>query len=394
MFTAYKFRIYPDDEQKLLIEKHIGSCRFVWNHFLDFRNKRYVETGKGMSYRDMSVLLPALKEEKEWLNDVNSLSLQQELMHLDSAFHGFFKKISQYPAFKKKKTGGSFTVPQHFTVNDNHLAIPKFKNPLRLFMHRNIEGEMRSLTISKTPSGKYYASILAETGIKIPEPVKIEAGTSTGIDVGITAFLTTSDGMQIHNPKNLKKSEKKLAILQKRLSRKQKGSKNRNKAGVEVAKAQEHIANQRMDFHNKVSDAMLKAYDTVITEDLNVSGMMKNHHLARSIADAGWSSFVTMPKTKALSRGKNIIEIGRFDPSSRMCSNCGNIKHDLKLSDRTYNCDICGLSIDRDLNAAINIKKFGLIQIGIPTDSGEYTPMEISLVGCLIREGISHVSLK
>ena len=245
MFKAYTFRLYPDEEQQILLEKHFGSCRFVWNHFLDFRNKRYVETGKGMSYRDMSVLLPALKEEKEWLNDVNSLSLQQELMHLDSAFHGFFKKISQYPAFKKKKTGGSFTVPQHFTVNDNHLAIPKFKNPLRLFMHRNIEGEMRSLTISKTPSGKYYASILAETGIKIPEPVKIEAGTSTGIDVGITVFLTTSDGMQIHNPKNLKKSEKKLAILQKRLSRKQKGSKNRNKAGVEVAKAQEHIANQR-----------------------------------------------------------------------------------------------------------------------------------------------------
>ena len=391
MFTAYKFRIYPDDEQKLLIEKHIGSCRFVWNHFLDFRNKRYVETGKGMSYRDMSVLLPALKEEKEWLNDVSSQSLQQELMHLDSAFHGFFKKIGKYPAFKKKKNGGSFSVPQHFTINGNHLAIPKFKNPLRLFMHRNIEGEMRSLTISKAPSGKYYASILAETGIKIAEPLKIEAGRSTGIDVGITAFLTTSDGMQIHNPKNLKKSEKKLAILQKRFSRKQKGSKNRNRAGVEVAKAQEHIANQRMDFHNKVSDAMLKAYDTVITEDLNVSGMMKNHHLARSIADAGWSSFVTMLKTKALSRGKNIIETGRFDPSSRMCSNCGNIKYDLKLSDRTYNCDICALSIDRDLNVAINIKKFGLIQIGIPTDSGEYTPMEISLVGCLIREGISHV---
>ena len=212
--------------------------------------------------------------------------------------------------------------------------------------------------------------------------------------MGITAFLTTSDGMQIHNPKNLKKSEKKLAILQKRFSRKQKGSKNRNRAGVEVAKAQEHIANQRMDFHNRVSDVMLKAYDTVITEDLNVSGMMKNHHLARSIADAGWSSFLTVLKTKALSRGKNIIETGRFDPSSRMCSNCGNIKHDLKLWDRTYHCDTCGLSIGRDLNAAINIKKFGLIQTGIPTDSGEFTPMEISLVGCLIREGISHVSLK
>jgi putative transposase len=160
-----------------------------------------------------------------------------------------------------------------------------------------------------------------------------------------------------------------------------------------VAKAQEHIANQRMDFHNKVSDAMLKAYDTVITEDLNVSGMMKNHHLARSIVDAGWSSFVTMLKTKALSRGKNIIEIGRFDPSSKMCSKCGYI-YNLKLSERTWTCPRCNITHDREWNAAKNIKKFGLIQTDVPTDSGEVTPMEISLTGCLIREGISHVSLK
>ena len=157
MFKAYKFRLYPDEEQQLLLEKHFGSCRFVWNHFLDSRNKRYVETGKGMSYKDASVLLHALKEEKEWLNEVNSQSLQQELMHLDSAFHGFFRKVSGYPSFRKKRNGGSFTVPQHFAIKDNHLTIPKFKTPLRLFMHRNIEGEMRSLTISKTPSGKYYA---------------------------------------------------------------------------------------------------------------------------------------------------------------------------------------------------------------------------------------------
>ena len=393
MFKAYKFRLYPNEEQQVLLEKHFGSCRFVWNHFLDFRNKRYVETGRGMSYKDASVLLPALKEEKEWLNEANSQSLQQELMHLDSAFHGFFRKVSGYPSFRKKRNGGSFTVPQHFAIKDNHLAIPKFKTPLRLFMHRKIEGEMKSLTISKTPSGKYYASILAGTGIKIPEPVKIEAGTSTGIDVGITAFLTTSDGMQIDNPKNLKKSEKKLALFQKRLSRKQKGSKNRNKARVKVAKAQEHIANQRKDFHNKVSDSLLKAYDAVITEDLNVSGMIKNHHLARSIADAGWSSFMTMLKVKAVSRGKNMIEIGRFDPSSRMCSHCGYI-YNLKLSERKWICPQCNTAHDREWNATKNIKQFGLIKTGVPTDSGELTPMEISLVGCLIREGISHVSLK
>ena len=229
--------------------------------------------------------------------------------------------------------------------------------------------------------------------MKIPEPAKIKADTSTGIDVGITEFLTTSGGSQIANPKNLKKSEKKLALLQRRLSRKQKGSGNRNKARMKVASIQEHIANQRNDFLNRVSNAILKTYDTIITENLNVSGMMKNHHLAKSIGDAGWSSFFSMLKTKALQRGKNIIVIDRYDPSSRMCSHCGYV-YNLKLSERTWTCPECGTIHDREWNAAKNIKKFGLIKTGIPTDSGEFTPMEISLAGSLIRKGISHVSLK
>ena len=259
--------------------------------------------------------------------------------------------------------------------------------------HRKIEGKVKNLTISKTPAGKYYVSVIAEIEMEKPTPEEVSAGTSTGIDVGITAFLTTSEGVQIPNPKNLRKSEKKIALLQRRLSRKQKGSNNRNKARIKVAKIQEHIANQRMDFHNKTSDAILKVYDTVITEDLNVSGMMKNHHIAKSMGDAGWSSFMTMLKAKALSRGKNIIEIGRFDPSSKMCSHCGYV-YNLKLSERRWICPECGTIHDREWNAAKNIKKFGLIKTGVPTDSGELTPMEISLVGCLIREGISHVSLK
>ena len=166
MFKAYKFRLYPDEEQQILLEKHFGSCRFVWNHFLDLRNRQYVETGKGTSYKVMQSLLPSLKEQNEWLRDVNSQSLQVVLQNFDMAYGRFFRNIARYPNFKKKKTGGSFTVPQHFTINDNHLTIAKFKTPLRLFMHRNIEGEMRSLTVSKTPSGKYYASILAKTGKK------------------------------------------------------------------------------------------------------------------------------------------------------------------------------------------------------------------------------------
>ena len=309
MYKSYRFRIYPNEDQETLIVKHIGSCRFVWNHFLDMRNKRYAETGKGMTYKEMALLLPALKKENKWLNEVNSQSIQQVVMHLDSAFHGFFKKIGKYPVFKKKANGGSFAVPQNFKVEDNHLIILKFKTPIRMFVHRKIEGHMRSLTVSRTSSGKYYVSILADTGIQTPEPKEIEAESSVGMDVGITEFFTTSDGLQIGNPWNLKKSEKKLAKAQKQLSRKTKGSKNRNKAIIRVATIQEHIANQRMDFHNKISDILTRQYDTMITESLNVSGMMKNHNLARSIADAGWSSFFTMLKTKALSRGKNIIGI-------------------------------------------------------------------------------------
>jgi len=314
-------------------------------------------------------------------------------MHIDSAYHRFFRKLSKYPVFKRKRNSGSFSVPQHFNIDGNHLTIPKFNTPIRFFRHRKIEGVMRSLTITKKPSGKYYMSILADTEIQTPEPEDIEANSSVGMDVGITEFCTLSDGIQIKNPKNLKKSEKKLAKAQKQLSRKQKGSRNRNKARIKVATIQEQIANQRMDFHNKVSDALTRMYDTVVVEDLNVSGMMKNHHLAKSIGDAGWYSFFTMLKTKAMSRGKNIIETGRFDPSSKMCSHCGYI-HNLKLSERSWTCPRCNTRHDRELNAAKNIKRFGLIKTGVPTDSGELTPVESAMAGCLIREGISYHSLK
>ncbi|MGC8515783.1 MAG: RNA-guided endonuclease TnpB family protein, partial [Thermoplasmata archaeon] len=253
--------MYPNEEQKVLIEKHIGSCRFVWNHFLDMRNKRYTETGNGMSYKEMQLFLPSLKEEKEWLREINSQSLQVTLQQLDASFGKFFKNISRYPSFKKKNNSGSFTVPQHFTINDKSVTIPKFGSPLRVIMHRDIDGDARSLTISKTPSGKYYVSILTKAAAEIPKAKEIEARSATGIDMGITQFLTTSGGIQISNPKNLDRSEKLLARRQKQLSRKHKGSSNRNKARIKIARIQEHMANQRNDFHNKISDAMLKAYD-------------------------------------------------------------------------------------------------------------------------------------
>jgi putative transposase len=392
MYKAYRFRVYPSEDQKILIEKHIGSCRFVWNHILDLRNRRYTETGKGMTYKQTALLLPALKKEYPWLNEINSQSIQQVVMHLDSAFHQFFKKLGKYPVFKKKRNSGSFTVPQHFSIEDNHLTIPKFNTPIRFFKHREIEGMMHSLTITKKQSGKYYVSILADTEIQTPEPRDVKAESSAGMDVVITEFLTLSDGILIGNQKNIEKSERKLAKRQRQMAKKQKGSKNRNRARIKVATIQEHIANQRMDFHDKVSDALTRMYDTIVVEDLNVNGMKKNHHLARIISDAGWSSFFTMLKTKAVSRGKNIIEIGRFDPSSKMCSNCGHI-HNLKLNERSWTCPRCNTGHDREWNAAINIKRFGLIKTGVPTDSGELTPVDTvtNTLSLLEKHGIKQV---
>ena len=392
MFMAYKFRMYPNEDQKILIEKHIGSCRFIWNYFLDMRNKRYTETMQRMEYKEMQSLIPLLKHENQWLREINSQSLQAVVQNLDTAFIRFFKEIGEYPKFKKKNYGGSFTIPQHFKIDNRSITIPKFKTPLSVFMCRNIKGEVRNLTISKTSSGRYYVSILTEEKTESLKTKKIAIDGSIGIDVGIKEFLVLSDGTQIHNPKNRKKSEKLLVRRQRQLSKKNKGSKNCNKARIRVAKIHEHITNQRTDFHNKISDVILKQYDTVVVENLNVSGMLKNHHLSKSISDVGWSSFFAMLKAKASQRGKNVIEIGRFDPSSKMCSECGNIKHNLKLSDRIYHCNVCGLSIDRDLNAAINIWRFGLIKVGL--EQPELTPVESAMAGYLTREGISYHSLK
>ena len=377
MFKAYKFRMYPSHDQKIFLNNHFGACRFVYNHFLDLRNKKYTQTGKGMSYYDMSSYLTQIKRSGEypWLNGIIAQSLQQSIMHLDTAFKRFFKHQASYPNFKSRRNAQSFQIPQYFSVNDNHIMIPKLNTPIRIFMHRSIEGEIQSLTISKNPSGKYYVSVLVETAKEEPEAEPINNETATGIDLGLKAFITTSDRKQIKNPKNLIHSEKKLKKRQRQLSKKEKGSKNSNKARIKVARIHEHIANQRRDFHHKVSCNLTDRYNTIVMEDLNIDGMNKNHRLAKSIGDAGWSSFITMLKAKALQKGKNVIEIGTFEPSSKMCSNCGNIKHDLKLSDRIYHCEICNHTMDRDLNAAINIKRFGMIRSEIPTDSGELTPV-------------------
>ena len=393
MLRAYRCRLYPSDDQKVMLAKHFGSCRFVWNYFLDLNNRRYVEKGKGTSFKQMCKELTLLKKEDEyrWLMEVNSQSLQQSLLHLETAYRRFFRKLGEEPVFKGKHKRKSFTVTQRFSIKDNRLMIPNFREPIRMFKHRDFDGEVRSITISQEPSGKYHASILVYEQDPDILQMPVAGESAVGVDMGIKAFATLSDGIQIQKPKHIAQSEKKLVKAQRRLSRKKKGSHNRMKQRVRVARIQEHIANQRKDFLNRVSDVLTRAYDTIAVEDLSLKDMMNgNHRRAKAVADAGWYSFKMMLKTKASQRGKNFTEIGRYEPSTKMCSSCGHVKSQMKLTERRFVCDECGYTNDRDVNAAINIRRFALISEGVPTESGELTPVDrrTSALELLAREGI------
>lgn len=362
MFESRKYRIYPDNSQKELLAKHFGSVRFIYNRALEIKTQAYSANEVNISRYELSAQLKDLKREYPWLKEVNSQSLQTALLHLDIAYTAFFKKKAKFPTFKKKSNRQSFTCPQNVRIDNGRLYIPKFKDGIEIMQHRPLNGSIHSATISKTPTDKYFVSILVETGVPIPDKNPICKKTAVGIDVGIKTFATLSDGTEIENPKYLRNSLKRLKVLQRRASRKVKGSNNRKKANKKVAVIHERITNQRKDFLHKVSDAITKQYDTICIEDLSASNMEKNHHLAMSINDAGWGTFITYLKYKSEWRGKNVIEIGRFDPSSKMHNGCGYINKDLKLSDREWVCPKCGEIVQRDINASKNILDWGLLK--------------------------------
>lgn len=354
---AYRFRLYPNPEQQAFLAKCFGCSRFVYNHFLRLACDIYAESKKQLRYKDMAGLLTKLKQEDcyTWLNEVNSQSLQQTLKNLESAYVAFFKKITAFPAFKTRSDRQSFKVPQHFSITqDGKLKLPKMTN-IPIVIHRTIEGEMKSVTISKTPAGKYYASILVEYDQK-PTPLN---GDKIGIDLGLKDFAITSNGDKYPNPKFLSKSQKRLNRLQRSLSRKVKGSQNRNKARLLVALSHEKVAQQRQDMHHKLSLKLTCENQAIALEDLNILGMVKNHKLARAISDAGWGQFVSMLEYKGELYGCQLRRLDRFFPSSKRCSNCGYIKQDLtKLNIREWDCPECSTHHDRDVNAALNILKF------------------------------------
>ncbi len=398
MLTVYKFRLYPNEEQQELFSKYFGCSRVAWNKALELRENYYKEhrndkAKKGLNYYDTARFLKELKQKEEykWLKEANSQSLQQTLMDLDKAFKAFFKSISKYPKYKRKSNKQSFRIPQFFNFADNLLYLPKMGKGIKMEVHREFpKDKVRQLTITKTPTGKYFVSLVVDDRKEAPSKVMITSNPNKtiGIDVGLKDFAVLSNGIKIANPRHLQKAEGLLKLRQRALSRKKKGSNNRDKAKLMVAKTHERTTNKRNDFIHKVSTAITKRFDTIVIETLNIRGMKKNHNLAKAISNASWNKLFQSLKYKAEKQGKNVIEIGMFEKSSKTCSVCGHVNKGLTLKEREWECTNCNTLLDRDINAAINIRNFSLKQIGlnqIPSDRGEFKPVENPLTAELTK---------
>lgn len=361
---TYKFRIYPTAEQEVLLAKHFGCTRFVYNHFLNERKEQYQKGKKSDNYYAQAKSLTAIKKnsDTEWLKEVNSQTLQFALRSLDTAFLNFFRGNAQFPKFKSKKHKNTFTIPQFGKLEDGKVIIPKFKEGIKVKLHREVKGKIGKMSITKTPTGKYYVSIFTEQIIEeLPKTNK-----QAGIDLGLKDFVITSDNKKFKNNRYTKKYAKQLKKAQQHLSRKQKGSNGFEKQKLKVAKIHEKIANCRLDTLHKVSTELVKNYDLISVEDLNVKGIIKNRKLSKHIADASWGNFVTLLQYKCNWYGKELIKVNRFYPSSKTCCECGWINQNLNLSIREWTCKN-GHMLDRDLNAARNILKEGLKNISAGT---------------------------
>jgi len=363
ILKAYKYRLYPNKQQQELLSKHFGCCRYIYNYALAKKIEHYTKEKKTLSRFEIQKDLVSLKNEKEtkWLKEVNSQSLQASLVNLDQAYTRFFREKNGFPKFKSKHNKQSCQFPQKNKVDfeNNKLHVMKFREGIKCRFHRQFEGTIKTVTVNKTKTDKYFASILVEENIPEPKKEKPDINKAIGIDLGIKDFAVCSNGKSFENPKHLKKSICKLKKEQKKLSRKKKGSNRRNKQRKRVSKIHEKITNQRNDFLHKVSRELIdeNQINTYCLETLNVKGMMKNHCLAQSIGDVGWSTFISILMYKAEWKGKNILRIGRFEPSSKTCNVCGKVNQELKLSDRKWVCE-CGAKHDRDFLATCNIRDF------------------------------------
>ena len=366
MLKAYKYRIYPNSEQALLIEKHFGCSRFVFNWALALQNRYYKIFGKSLSRTQIQNQLVKKKKTSKfaWLNEVNSQSLLNALLNVHTAFSNFFKGHAKFPRFKSKKIPQrSYQCPQHCSVNFEQgiINLPKIKG-IKTVFSRAFEGRVKTVTISKTATGKYHASILVENSEVVPTPTTIEPSLTVGIDLGISHLLNLSDGSKFDNPKHLAHASKRLAVQQKIFARKQKQSKNHQKQKLAVARIHEKVRNGRLDLHHKITHSLIceNQATSYALEDLAVKNMVKNRKLAKVIHDVGWGQFVTLLTYKANWYGKNILKVNRFFASSKICSHCHYKRDNLPLSVRNWTCPSCQTHHDRDANAASNIRKQAL----------------------------------
>ncbi len=365
--SGFKFRIYPNTTQRQALAVNFGHARFVYNRYLTHRSATYQQTGKGLSYNECAGDLVLLKKDPNfvWLKDAYSQVLQQSLKDLDRAFGRFFKNLGKYPRFKNKHGKQTARFSQGFKLAEKQLYLPK-AGWVKTKVHRELWGQAKSITVSKTKAGKYFASILCEWSQEQPKPIQ----GGVGIDLGLTHFAILSTGEKIDNPRNLRRSMRRLKIRQRRLSRKEKGSANRIKARLAVSATHERIANQRKDFHHKVSHTLARSFGTIKIEDLHISGMLKNHNLAQAISDAGWNQFITFLSYKVEWENGHLEKVDRWFASSKTCSVCGWKNHELKLHQREWTCQACGAIHDRDVNAAQNILSYEL-----PMEHREVTPV-------------------
>ncbi len=369
VLKAFKYRLYPNAEQRAFLARQFGCACFVYDHFLKERLDYYAvhmgEKKQGLNYGDTARRLVELKRQPgmEWLQAANSQVLQQSLMNLDAAYRNFFEKRADFPRFKRKHDKQAFRIPQHFTLavepgkKHGHVCLPKM-TPIWIRVHRPVEGRLKSVTVTHRPSGAYCAAILCEVDLPDPEPAR--RGKAIGLDLGLKRFVVTSDGEKIGSPAYLRQSERKLARFQRQLSHKQPGSTNRIKAKLRVATLHHRVANQRADFLHKLSRRLIADNQAIYVERLNVKGLLANHSLAKSVSDAGWSEFLRQLQYKGAWAGRTVEAIDRFYPSSRPCRKCGYYHADLTLVTREWDCPSCHAHHDRDENAAGNILDAGL----------------------------------
>ncbi|HET8852605.1 MAG TPA: RNA-guided endonuclease TnpB family protein [Ktedonobacteraceae bacterium] len=358
---AYKYRFYPSDKQKRILAQTFGCCRYVYNWALRERTDAYYQHGERLYYEGTAQRLVTLKKQEEtiWLNEVSSVPLQQALRHLDKAFRNFFEGCADYPTFKKKRNQQSATYASNaFTWDGHTLTLAKMDAPLSIVWHRPLpDGLLPStVTITKDEANRYFVSILVEEDIK---PLEVTP-KMVGLDLGLKSMVITSDGHTYGNPQFFAKDEKKLAKAQRRHAKKKKGSKNRAKARLKVARIHKKIADRRRNYQHQLSTHTIRENQVVCVESLSVKNMVKNRCLAKAISDVGWAEFVRQLEYKAAWYGRTLVKIDKWYPSSKRCFDCGHILDSLTLDVRSWTCPQCGVVHDRDINAAKNILAAGL----------------------------------